>query len=375
MVTANKQLLCQHGEELWAAARERGVAAALRGRRRRRRPGDPRALRVARRRARRPHPRDRQRHDELHPHRDGRARAPPTTTRSPRRRSSATPRPTRPRTSPARTPRRRWRSSRGWRSARRSTSTRSSTRGSSTSPPTTWPTRDEFGLELKLIGHRRARRRGHLGARAPGVPLRRAPAGELGRAVQRGHGRVTGDHRDHDLGARAPAARRPRAPCSGDVVSVDDPAAPRSPSRRARPTIVRDVESAFYLHLEVADRPGVLAQVAELLGLQGVSVKSVVQRGLGENARLVMVTHPVLESRFFAAVDLIARWTSCAPRRGRSASSTRSSPPERMPGLIERYRDRLPFGPDDPVVTPAGGLDPARRAPRRSPSASAPRCG
>jgi homoserine dehydrogenase len=28
-----------------------------------------------------------------------------------------------------------------------------------------------------------------------------------------------------------------------------------------------------------------------------------VQRGLGENARLVMVTHPVLESRLRAAVD------------------------------------------------------------------------
>ena len=48
-----------------------------------------------------------------------------------------------------------------------------------------------------------------------------------------------------------------------------------------------------------------LAQVAQLLGLQGASVKSVVQQGLGENARLVMVTHPILESRFFAAVELI----------------------------------------------------------------------
>ena len=48
--------------------------------------------------------------------------------------------------------------------------------------------------------------------------------------------------------------------------------------------------------------PGVLAQVAELLGHAGRSIKSVVQQGLGENARLVMVVHPLLESRFFAAV-------------------------------------------------------------------------
>jgi homoserine dehydrogenase len=71
--------------------------------------------------------------------------------------------------------------------------------------------------------------------------------------------------------------------------------------------VVTDVEFSFYLHLEVADRPGVLAQVAEILGLQGVSIRSVVQKGLGQEARLVMVMHPVLESKFRAAVDLLAR--------------------------------------------------------------------
>jgi homoserine dehydrogenase len=69
--------------------------------------------------------------------------------------------------------------------------------------------------------------------------------------------------------------------------------------------LLEDVSSAFYLHMEVADRPGVLAQIAQLLGLQGASIKSVVQKGLGENARLVMVTHPLLESRLFAAIELI----------------------------------------------------------------------
>ncbi len=92
----------------------------------------------------------------------------------------------------------------------------------------------------------------------------------------------------------------------GDVVSamIPPPTLP-APARTLR--LVNDVESAFYLHLEVADRPGVLAQVAEILGLQGVSVKSVVQRGLGDDARLDMVAHRVLESKFLAAVDLIGR--------------------------------------------------------------------
>ncbi len=91
----------------------------------------------------------------------------------------------------------------------------------------------------------------------------------------------------------------------GDVISAMIPPASTPETTQSLP-IVADVKRAFYMHLEVADRPGVLAQVAQVLGLQGASVKSVVQKGLGENARLVMVVHPLLESRMLAAVELIA---------------------------------------------------------------------
>ena len=90
----------------------------------------------------------------------------------------------------------------------------------------------------------------------------------------------------------------------GDVISAMIPP-PTLPAPTEEHALVKDVVSAFYLHLQVADRPGVLAQVAEILGLQGVSVRSVVQRGIGEDARLEMVMHPVLESKFLAAVELI----------------------------------------------------------------------
>jgi homoserine dehydrogenase len=90
----------------------------------------------------------------------------------------------------------------------------------------------------------------------------------------------------------------------GDVVSaISERAAPPPPP--APLELVRDVESAFYLHMEVADRPGVLAAITGLLGEQGASLKSVVQRGLGENARLVMVTHRISESRLREAARLI----------------------------------------------------------------------
>jgi homoserine dehydrogenase len=103
----------------------------------------------------------------------------------------------------------------------------------------------------------------------------------------------------------------------GDVISaMVPPAAGAWDAPLARLEVVEDVVSAFYLHLEVADRPGVLAQIAEVLGMQGCSVKSVVQSGLGGEARLVMVLHPILESRFYAAVRLISQldFMRAAPR-------------------------------------------------------------
>jgi homoserine dehydrogenase len=91
----------------------------------------------------------------------------------------------------------------------------------------------------------------------------------------------------------------------GDVVSIVSGHAPVHETRE-RLEIVRDVRSSFYLHLEVADRPGVLARVADVLGRNEISVQSVVQRGLGDEARLVMVLHECPEARFHAALEEIA---------------------------------------------------------------------
>jgi homoserine dehydrogenase len=101
----------------------------------------------------------------------------------------------------------------------------------------------------------------------------------------------------------------------GDVVSILAGEAPVHETRVVLP-MVSDVTSSFYLHLEVADRPGVLAKIARVLGENEISVKSVVQRGIGEDARLVMVVHECLESRFASAVKEIAELSELrsAPR-------------------------------------------------------------
>src|SRR5436190_7871756 len=92
----------------------------------------------------------------------------------------------------------------------------------------------------------------------------------------------------------------------GDLVSVIAGGSPLF-EENSRLKIAKDVEMAFYLHLEVEDRPGVLAQIAEVLGENEVSVRSVVQRGAGDDAQLIMVMHPVSERRFNAALKRIAK--------------------------------------------------------------------
>jgi homoserine dehydrogenase len=70
--------------------------------------------------------------------------------------------------------------------------------------------------------------------------------------------------------------------------------------RRAR--AIDEVESQFYLQMEVADRPGVLASIAAAFGERSVSIKSMQQRGIGADARLIFITHRAREADLRATV-------------------------------------------------------------------------
>jgi homoserine dehydrogenase len=163
----------------------------------------------------------------------------------------------------------------------------------------------DLGLGLKLIGTAE-RIDGGLSVRVhpaflyPGHPL--ASVGGPFNAVTVESPSIT------EITMSGPGAGGPQTASAvlGDVISAMIPPA-STPPPSDRLEIVGDVRSAFYLHLEVADEPGVLAQVAQVLGMQGISVKSVVQKGLGGDARLVMVVHPIEETRFFGALELIGR--------------------------------------------------------------------
>jgi homoserine dehydrogenase len=62
----------------------------------------------------------------------------------------------------------------------------------------------------------------------------------------------------------------------------------------------------YYVQLDVADRPGVLAPVADAFAQQGVSIKDVRQDGRGEDAILVIMTHSAREAALAKTVSVLS---------------------------------------------------------------------
>jgi homoserine dehydrogenase len=79
-----------------------------------------------------------------------------------------------------------------------------------------------------------------------------------------------------------------------------------APAPKRTSTTVRDqndMRSAFYLSMDVADRPGVLAAVAKIFGDHQVSIRAMEQEGLAEEARLIFLTHVAREGDLLATID------------------------------------------------------------------------
>lgn len=85
---------------------------------------------------------------------------------------------------------------------------------------------------------------------------------------------------------------------------------------RAEIQPIDEVRSEYYLNLEVVDRPGVLHAVAGVFAEHEVSIRSMEQEGLGEEARLVFITHEAPEAsiqstlRDLGELDSVDRITS-----------------------------------------------------------------
>jgi homoserine dehydrogenase len=77
--------------------------------------------------------------------------------------------------------------------------------------------------------------------------------------------------------------------------------APKRTSVTIRPQ--SELHSAFYLSMDVADRPGVLAAVAKIFGDHHVSIRAMEQVGLAEEARLIFLTHAAREGDLLTTID------------------------------------------------------------------------
>jgi homoserine dehydrogenase len=69
-----------------------------------------------------------------------------------------------------------------------------------------------------------------------------------------------------------------------------------------------DVETAYYLRMQVSDKPGVMAEVASILGDAGISIEAILQKeppaGV-DQASIILLTHVVQERQMNTAIEQI----------------------------------------------------------------------
>lgn len=69
-----------------------------------------------------------------------------------------------------------------------------------------------------------------------------------------------------------------------------------------------EIETAYYLRLQAEDRPGVLADVSRILGDEGISIEALIQKEPVEgasNVSIILLTHRVQELRMNRAIQAI----------------------------------------------------------------------
>jgi homoserine dehydrogenase len=71
---------------------------------------------------------------------------------------------------------------------------------------------------------------------------------------------------------------------------------------------IERTETSFYLRLDALDQPGVLADVTRILGSQSISIEAILQKGTssqGHTVPIVIITHDTLEKAMNAAIQQI----------------------------------------------------------------------
>jgi homoserine dehydrogenase len=69
-----------------------------------------------------------------------------------------------------------------------------------------------------------------------------------------------------------------------------------------------DVETAYYLRMQVTDKPGVMADVTRIIGDAGISIEAILQKEPApdvDKASIILLTHVVRESQMNASIEKI----------------------------------------------------------------------
>ena len=81
-----------------------------------------------------------------------------------------------------------------------------------------------------------------------------------------------------------------------------------APESQCRIQSIDELECKYYLRLNVTDGPGVLAQIAQILGQQDISIAAVLQKDTdpaAQTAEIVITTHPSKESSVQKSLTLL----------------------------------------------------------------------
>ncbi len=93
------------------------------------------------------------------------------------------------------------------------------------------------------------------------------------------------------------------------IVTEVERTLPWHPQTPAKVQPISEIETRYYLRMEVPDRPKVLAQIANILGQNGISIASVIQKETNDTAQtaeIVIMTHKALEGAMQKALGEMA---------------------------------------------------------------------
>ena len=174
---------------------------------------------------------------------------------------------------------------------------------------------DDLGYRIKLLGIIKADTEGQIEVRVHPTLIKKSHVLASVNGVFNAlavHGDVVGDTLFYGRGAgQDPTASAVIADLAEAALALQSPRRdcgfmPHGLYGQCKP--LDDISTQYYLRISVKDRPGVLAQVAGILGENNIGISSMIQPESeeGEDASLVLMVHDATHGQMLRAIDRIS---------------------------------------------------------------------